>query len=90
MGTSYTALSGSGGMIATRSPPSSGGKPHEPPLSGLDERLLQPSPGNVDLGDRLAVDLDRALGDQTPRLAGRTYPEVFDQQRRQMHGITGW
>ena len=74
-------------MIATRGPPSSGGKPHEPPLSGLDERPLQPGPRDVELGDRLAVDLDRALRDQTPRLARRADAEVLDQERRQMDRI---
>src|SRR5882724_6819578 len=87
MGTSYTALSGSRGMIATRSLPSSGWKPHESPLSGLDEGPLEPGPRDVDLGRRLPVDLDRTLGDQAPRLARRAHVEVLDQESRQVDGI---
>src|SRR5512133_1142663 len=88
MGTSYTALSGSRGMIATRSPQSSGGKPHESPLSGLDQGSLEAGPRNVDLGGRLPVDLDCALRDQAPRLACRADAEMLDQERRQMDGIS--
>src|ERR1700675_3257805 len=88
MGTSYTALSGSRGMIATRSPQSSGGKAHESPFSGLDEGPLEPGPRNVDLGGRLPVDLDGALGDQAPRLARRAHAEMLDQKGRQMDGIS--
>ena len=45
--------------------------------------------GNVELGDGLAVDLDAALRDQTPRLARRADAEVLDEQRRQMDGSPG-
>src|SRR5437867_13236060 len=88
MGTSYTALAGSRSMIATRSPPSSSGKPHESPLSGLDEGPFEPGPRDVDLGRRPAVDLDPALGDQAPRLARRAHSEVLDQESRQMKRIS--
>ena len=87
MGTSYTALAGSGGMIATQGPPSSSTKPHESPLSGLDERAVEAGPRYVDPGRRSAVDLDAALGDETSRLARRADPEVLDQERRQVNGI---
>src|SRR5436190_18924896 len=89
MGTSYTALAGSGGMIATQSLPSSDGKPHESPLSGLNEGSLELSPRHVDLCHRLAVDLDPALGDETPCLARRADAEVSDEQGREVDRIPG-
>ena len=80
MGTSYTALSGSRGMVASLSPESSTGKPHESTLPGLDEGTHEGTPLNVDLRRGLAVDLDPALGDQAPGLARRTDTEMVDQQ----------
>src|SRR5207253_3787197 len=86
-GLSYTALSGSRGMIAAIRPRSSAGKPHESTLPGLDEGPLELGPRHVDLAEGLAVDLDPTLADQAPRLARRAQPEVLDEQGRQMDGI---
>ena len=89
MGTSYTALAGSRGMIATQAAPSSGAKPHESPLPGLNEGAVEAGPRNVDPGRGLPVDLDPALGDETSRLARRADPEVLDEELRQVNGIAG-
>jgi hypothetical protein len=75
-------LSDSRGMVASLSPQSSAGKPHESPLSSLDEGPLEPAPRDIDLHRRLPVDLDPALGDQPPRLARRADAELFDQEGR--------
>src|SRR2546425_12811177 len=74
-------------MLAAISPRSSGGKPHESPLSGLDERPLEPGSREVDFGHGLAVDLDPSLGDQAPRLARGADAELLDEQGRQMNRI---
>ena len=66
---------------------SSAAKAHESALSGLDESSVQPGPRQIELGHRLAVDLDRSLGDQTARLAGRADAEVIGQQGRQMERV---
>src|SRR6266511_1661947 len=87
-GPSYTALSGSGGMIAAIAPRSTGAEPHESALSGLDEGTLESRPGKVDLGHRLAVHFHPALGDQASGLAGRGDSEVIDEQRRQVDLIS--
>src|SRR2546427_12274448 len=89
MGTSYTALSGSRGMVASLSPQSSAGKPHESTLPGLDEGTREGTPLNVDLRRGLAVDLDPALGDQSPGLARRADAEVLDQEGREVDQIAG-
>src|SRR2546429_9668811 len=89
MGTSYTALSGSRGMVASLSPQSSARKLHESTLPGLDEGTREGTPLNVDLRRGLAVDLDPALGDQAPGLARRADAEVLDQEGREVDRIAG-
>jgi hypothetical protein len=51
-------------MVATLRPQSSAGKPHEPPFPGLDEGSFEPGPRDIELEDRLTVDLDRSLADE--------------------------
>src|SRR3989442_4216565 len=77
MGTSYTALSGSRGMVASLSPQSSARKPHESTLPGLDEGTREGTPLNIDLRRELAADLDPALGAQSPGHARIADTEVL-------------
>src|SRR5439155_14907867 len=80
-------LVGSRGMIAAIDPRSSGPKPHETPLSGLNQGSLQPLARHVEVGGRLPVDPHAALGDQTARLTGRGDTQVFHEQGRKMDRI---
>ena len=66
---------------------SSRGEAHEAALSRLHERSREPFARQIDVAHDLAVDLDRALGDQPPRLARRAEPEPLDEQRRQVERI---
>src|SRR4029079_9311434 len=61
---------------------SSRGEGDEAALSGVDKGSCEPFAGQVDVAHDLAVDLDRSLGDQPPRLARRVEPEPLDQQSR--------
>src|SRR5512133_4378714 len=74
-------------MIAAISARSSAGKPHEAAFPGLDEGAAEPGSRHVELSQRLAVQLDPTLADESPRRAGRTEPEVLDQQGRQVDRI---
>ena len=53
-------------MVASLSPPSSAGKPHESPLSGLHESPLQPGSRYVDLGRRLNEAAQRQIQARCP------------------------
>ena len=77
-------------MVASLSPQSSAGKPHESPLPGLDEGTFEGRPLNVDLPRRPPVDLDPALRDQAPRLARRPHSEMLDEESREMNRIARW
>src|SRR6266480_6326178 len=71
-------------MVAAPRGVSSSAKAHESALSGLYEGPVERPQRQVEVTDRLAVHLDRALGDQTARFARRADPEVLDEERRQM------
>src|SRR6266545_4987686 len=76
-------------MIAAMGGRSSGAKPHEPALSGLHEGAFEPGSRQIEVGDRLALYFDASLGDQPPRLAGRSDPEILHEQGRQMERVAG-
>src|SRR5262249_54459100 len=78
-GLSYAPPVGSRGMIAAIDPRSSGPKPHETALPGLDHGSGEAGPGDVESVRRPAVDLHAALGDQPPRLARRRHAEVLHE-----------
>src|SRR5438132_6181468 len=88
-GRSYAACRDSRRMIAAVRVVSSGSKTCETPLSRLEESALEPGAREVDLGHRLAVQLDPALGQQAPRLAGRGDAEALDEERGQVDGVSG-
>ncbi len=71
-------------MIAARRGRSSTAEPHESAFPGLDDGALEALAGDIELEDRLAVDLDRPLADQRPRLASRGGIEEVDQQLGQV------
>src|SRR3954468_10070570 len=60
---------------------------HETAFPRLEGSALQALPRNVEFRDRGAVELDAALLDQAPRLAGRSHAEALDEQRGQMQRV---
>src|SRR5207244_12570335 len=83
----HSALSGSRGSVAGSKPASSGSvEPNEAPLAGLENCTSQPVARYVQLAHGVAVELDAALRDQPPRLAGRE-AEGLGEERRQMDEI---
>ena len=73
-------------MIEARSSRSSAAKAHESAFSGLDEGSVERLPRQVELLHHLAVHLQPALGDHSPRIARRADLQVLDRSVRDVTG----
>src|SRR5262249_53145958 len=70
-------------IAALRARVSSAGNTHELALSGLDQGTPEALGRQLDLADRLTIDLDAALLDDAPPVAVRL-PELVAQELRQV------
>src|SRR5581483_2456047 len=85
-GLSYTARSGSRGIVARPGPASTGNEANEAALPCLEHAAVELRPRMVVAGKRAAVQLDSALVDRPPPVA-RRLAERRGEERRQMQGI---
>src|SRR5207302_2875502 len=82
-GLSYTAHSGSRGIVARAGPASNANKPQEAAFSRLESDAVEIGPRDVVPGDRVSVQLDPALVDRPPPVA-RRLAELRREECRQV------
>src|SRR4249919_639502 len=85
----YTTRRGGLRMVAALRGVSSAAKAHETTLSSLYESPVERLPWKVELLHHLAVHLDSALGDHSPRFARGADRQVLDEHSREMDGLGG-